>query len=108
VAEEIDALAERGEIPTTTCGVLSHQQLVGSLEEVFIRAGIRTQSLRECASTSARDSTDDIVAYLRGWTNRDAVRHAGILNTPRRGIGRSGQACGAGTTENTGASSRTR
>ena len=57
VAEEIDALADRGEITYNDVAVFYRTNNSSrALEEVFIRAGFRTKSLAAFAFTSARRS----------------------------------------------------
>jgi DNA helicase-2/ATP-dependent DNA helicase PcrA len=105
VAEEIDALAERGEITYNDVAVFYRTNNSSrSLEEVFIRAGIPYKVVGGVRFYE-RKEIRDIVAYLRVLDNPgDAVGMRRILNTPRRGIGDRAEACVAVYAENTGAS----
>jgi DNA helicase II / ATP-dependent DNA helicase PcrA len=105
VAEEIDALAERGEITYNDVAVFYRTNNSSrSLEEVFIRAGIPYKVVGGVRFYE-RKEIRDIVAYLRVLDNPgDAVSMRRILNTPRRGIGDRAEACVAVYAENTGAS----
>jgi DNA helicase-2/ATP-dependent DNA helicase PcrA len=105
VAEEIDALAERGEITYNDVAVFYRTNNSSrSLEEVFIRAGIPYKVVGGVRFYE-RKEIRDIVAYLRVLDNPgDAVSIRRILNTPRRGIGDRAEACVAVYAENTGAS----
>jgi DNA helicase-2/ATP-dependent DNA helicase PcrA len=105
VAEEIDALTERGEITYNDVAVFYRTNNSSrSLEEVFIRAGIPYKVVGGVRFYE-RKEIRDIVAYLRVLDNPgDAVSMRRILNTPRRGIGDRAEACVAVYAENTGAS----
>src|ERR1700758_3399401 len=105
VAEEIDALAERGEITYNDVAVFYRTNNSSrSLEEVFIRAGIPYKVVGGVRFYE-RKEIRDIVAYLRVLDNPgDAVSMRRIPNTPRRGIGDRAEACVAVYAENTGAS----
>ena len=105
VAEEIDALAEGGEITYNDVAVFYRTNNSSrSLEEVFIRAGIPYKVVGGVRFYE-RKEIRDIVAYLRVLDNPgDAVSLRRILNTPRRGIGDRAEACVAVYAENTGAS----
>src|SRR5246127_1163781 len=105
VAEEIDALAERGDITYNDVAVFYRTNNSSrSLEEVFIRAGIPYKVVGGVRFYE-RKEIRDIVAYLRVVDNPgDAVSMRRILNTPRRGIGDRAEACVAVYAENTGAS----
>ncbi|OBK45061.1 DNA helicase PcrA [Mycobacterium sp. 1081908.1] len=105
VAEEIDALAERGEITYNDVAVFYRTNNSSrSLEEVFIRAGIPYKVVGGVRFYE-RKEIRDIVAYLRVLDNPgDAVSMRRILNTPRRGIGDRAEACVSVYAENTGAS----
>lgn len=105
VAEEIDALAERGEITYNDVAVFYRTNNSSrSLEEVFIRAGIPYKVVGGVRFYE-RKEIRDIVAYLRVLDNPgDAVSMRRILNTPRRGIGDRAEACVAVYAENTGSS----
>ncbi|ORW93073.1 ATP-dependent DNA helicase PcrA [Mycobacterium sp. IEC1808] len=105
VAEEIDALAERGEITYNDVAVFYRTNNSSrSLEEVFIRAGIPYKVVGGVRFYE-RKEIRDIVAYLRVLDNPgDAVSMRRILNTPRRGIGDRAEACVTVYAENTGAS----
>jgi DNA helicase-2/ATP-dependent DNA helicase PcrA len=105
VAEEIDALAEKGEITYNDVAVFYRTNNSSrSLEEVFIRAGIPYKVVGGVRFYE-RKEIRDIVAYLRVLDNPgDAVSMRRILNTPRRGIGDRAEACVAVYAENTGAS----
>jgi DNA helicase II / ATP-dependent DNA helicase PcrA len=105
VAEEIDTLAERGEITYNDVAVFYRTNNSSrSLEEVFIRAGIPYKVVGGVRFYE-RKEIRDIVAYLRVLDNPgDAVSMRRILNTPRRGIGDRAEACVAVYAENTGAS----
>jgi DNA helicase II / ATP-dependent DNA helicase PcrA len=104
VAEEIDALAERGEITYNDVAVFYRTNNSSrSLEEVFIRAGIPYKVVGGVRFYE-RKEIRDIVAYLRVLDNPgDAVSMRRILNTPRRGIGDRAEACVTVYAENTGA-----
>ena len=104
VAEEIDALAERGDITYNDVAVFYRTNNSSrSLEEVFIRAGIPYKVVGGVRFYE-RKEIRDIVAYLRVLDNPgDAVSMRRILNTPRRGIGDRAEACVAVYAENTGA-----
>jgi DNA helicase II / ATP-dependent DNA helicase PcrA len=105
VAEEIDALAERGDITYNDAAVFYRTNNSSrSLEEVFIRAGIPYKVVGGVRFYE-RKEIRDIVAYLRVLDNPgDAVSMRRILNTPRRGIGDRAEACVSVYAENTGAS----
>jgi DNA helicase-2/ATP-dependent DNA helicase PcrA len=105
VAQEIDALAEHGEITYNDVAVFYRTNNSSrSLEEVFIRAGIPYKVVGGVRFYE-RKEIRDIVAYLRVLDNPgDAVSMRRILNTPRRGIGDRAEACVAVYAENTGAS----
>src|ERR1700736_6377203 len=102
VAEEIDALAERGEITYNDVAVFYRTNNSSrSLEEVFIRAGIPYKVVGGVRFYERREIRF-IVAYLRVLDNPgDAVSMRRILNTPRRGIGYRAEACVAVYAENT-------
>lgn len=103
VAEEIDALAEGGEITYNDVAVFYRTNNSSrSLEEVLIRAGIPYKVVGGVRFYE-RKEIRDIVAYLRVLDNPgDAVSLRRILNTPRRGIGDRAEACVAVYAENTG------
>ncbi|BBX72232.1 DNA helicase PcrA [Mycobacterium shinjukuense] len=105
VAEEIDALAARGEITYHDVAVFYRTNNSSrSLEEVFVRAGIPYKVVGGVRFYE-RKEIRDIIAYLRVLDNPgDAVSLRRILNTPRRGIGDRAEACVAVYAENTGAS----
>ena len=105
VAEEIDALADRGEITYNDVAVFYRTNNSSrALEEVFIRAGIPYKVVGGVRFYERREIRD-IVAYLRVLDNPgDSVSMRRILNTPRRGIGDRAEACVAVFAENTGAS----
>ncbi len=104
VAQEIDALVDRGEITYNDVAVFYRTNNASrSLEEVFIRAGIPYKVVGGVRFYE-RKEIRDIVAYLRVLDNPgDAVSLRRILNTPRRGIGDRAEACVAVYAENTGA-----
>lgn len=104
VADEIDALADRGDITYNDVAVFYRTNNSSrSLEEVFIRAGIPYKVVGGVRFYE-RKEIRDIVAYLRVLDNPgDAVSLRRILNTPRRGIGDRAEACVAVYAENTGA-----
>ncbi|HET6736777.1 UvrD-helicase domain-containing protein, partial [Mycobacterium sp.] len=104
VAEEIDALADRGEITYNDVAVFYRTNNSSrALEEVFIRAGIPYKVVGGVRFYERREIRD-IVAYLRVLDNPgDSVSMRRILNTPRRGIGDRAEACVAVYAENTGA-----
>lgn len=104
VAEEIDALAQKGEITYNDVAVFYRTNNSSrSFEEVFIRAGIPYKVVGGVRFYE-RKEIRDIVAYLRVLDNPgDAVSMRRILNTPRRGIGDRAEACVAVYAENTGA-----
>ena len=105
VAEEIDALADRGDITYNDVAVFYRTNNSSrALEEVFIRAGIPYKVVGGVRFYE-RKEIRDIVAYLRVLDNPgDSVSMRRILNTPRRGIGDRAEACVAVYAENTGAS----
>ncbi|CAG7060067.1 DNA helicase PcrA [Mycobacterium avium subsp. paratuberculosis] len=105
VAEEIDALAQKGEITYNDVAVFYRTNNSSrSFEEVFIRAGIPYKVVGGVRFYE-RKEIRDIIAYLRVLDNPgDAVSMRRILNTPRRGIGDRAEACVAVYAENTGAS----
>ena len=105
VAQEIDALADRGDITYNDVAVFYRTNNSSrALEEVFIRAGIPYKVVGGVRFYE-RKEIRDIVAYLRVLDNPgDAVSMRRILNTPRRGIGDRAEACVAVYAENTGAS----
>jgi DNA helicase-2/ATP-dependent DNA helicase PcrA len=105
VAEEIDALADRGDISYNDVAVFYRTNNSSrALEEVFIRAGIPYKVVGGVRFYE-RKEIRDIVAYLRVLDNPgDSVSMRRILNTPRRGIGDRAEACVAVYAENTGAS----
>jgi len=94
VAEEIDALADRGDITYNDVAVFYRTNNSSrALEEVFIRAGIPYKVVGGVRFYERREIRD-IVAYLRVLDNPgDSVSMRRILNTPRRGIGDRAQAC---------------
>jgi len=105
VAEEVDALADRGDITYNDVAVFYRTNNSSrSLEEVFIRAGIPYKVVGGVRFYE-RKEIRDIVAYLRVLDNPgDAVSMRRILNTPRRGIGDRAEACVSVYAENTGSS----
>lgn len=105
VAEEIDALAQKGEITYNDVAVFYRTNNSSrSFEEVFIRAGIPYKVVGGVRFYE-RKEIRDIVAYLRVLDNPgDAVSMRRILNTPRRGIGDRAEACVSVYAENTGTS----
>jgi DNA helicase II / ATP-dependent DNA helicase PcrA len=105
VAEEIDALADKGEITYNDVAVFYRTNNSSrALEEVFIRAGIPYKVVGGVRFYERREIRD-IVAYLRVLDNPgDSVSMRRILNTPRRGIGDRAEACVAVHAENTGSS----
>src|SRR3954452_14665741 len=105
VAQEIDALADRGDITYNDVAVFYRTNNSSrALEEVFIRAGIPYKVVGGVRFYE-RKEIRDIVAYLRVLDNPgDSVSMRRILNTPRRGIGDRAEACVAVYAENTGAS----
>src|SRR6478752_2297563 len=105
VAEEIDALADRGDISYNDVAVFYRTNNSSrALEEVFIRAGIPYKVVGGVRFYERREIRD-IVAYLRVLDNPgDSVSMRRILNTPRRGIGDRAEACVAVYAENTGSS----
>ncbi len=105
VAEEIDALADNGEITYNDVAVFYRTNNSSrALEEVFIRAGIPYKVVGGVRFYERREIRD-IVAYLRVLDNPgDSVSMRRILNTPRRGIGDRAEACVAVYAENTGSS----
>ena len=102
VAEEIDALADKGEITYNDVAVFYRTNNSSrALEEVFIRAGIPYKVVGGVRFYERREIRD-IVAYLRVLDNPgDSVSMRRILNTPRRGIGDRAEACVAVYAENT-------
>src|ERR1700676_770577 len=94
VAEEIDALAERGEITYNDVAVFyRNNHSSRSLEEVFIRAGIPYKVVGGVRFYE-RKEIRDIVAYLRVLDNPgDPGTVRRTLDTPRRGIGDRAEAC---------------
>src|SRR6476620_9420810 len=105
VAEEIDALADKGDITYNDVAVFYRTNNSSrALEEVFIRAGIPYKVVGGVRFYERREIRD-IVAYLRVLDNPgDSVSMRRILNTPRRGIGDRAEACVAVYAENTGSS----
>ncbi|OBA94319.1 ATP-dependent DNA helicase PcrA [Mycobacteriaceae bacterium 1482268.1] len=105
VAEEIDALADRGDITYNDVAVFYRTNNSSrALEEVFIRAGIPYKVVGGVRFYE-RKEIRDIVAYLRVLDNPgDSVSMRRILNTPRRGIGDRAEACVAVYAESTGSS----
>ncbi len=105
VAQEIDALADRGDITYNDVAVFYRTNNSSrALEEVFIRAGIPYKVVGGVRFYERREIRD-IVAYLRVLDNPgDSVSMRRILNTPRRGIGDRAEACVAVYAENTGGS----
>jgi DNA helicase-2/ATP-dependent DNA helicase PcrA len=105
VAEEIDALADKGDVTYNDVAVFYRTNNSSrALEEVFIRAGIPYKVVGGVRFYERREIRD-IVAYLRVLDNPgDAVSMRRILNTPRRGIGDRAEACVAVYAENTGTS----
>ncbi|CAN5673131.1 DNA helicase PcrA [soil metagenome] len=105
VAQEVDALADRGDISYNDVAVFYRTNNSSrALEEVFIRAGIPYKVVGGVRFYE-RKEIRDVVAYLRVLDNPgDAVSMRRILNTPRRGIGDRAEACVAVYSENTGAS----
>ena len=85
VAEEIDALADRGEITYNDVAVFYRTNNSSrALEEVFIRAGIPYKVVGGVRFYE-RKEIRDIVAYLRVLDNPgDSVSIRRILNTPAR------------------------
>ncbi|CAN5743207.1 DNA helicase PcrA [soil metagenome] len=105
VAQEVDSLADRGDINYNDVAVFYRTNNSSrALEEVFIRAGIPYKVVGGVRFYE-RKEIRDIVAYLRVLDNPgDAVSMRRILNTPRRGIGDRAEACVAVYAENTDAS----
>ena len=105
IAEEIDALADRGDIKYGDVAVFYRTNNSSrAVEDVFIRAGIPYKVVGGVRFYE-RKEIRDIVAYLRVLDNPgDAVSMRRILNTPRRGIGDRAEACVAVHAENTGGS----
>ncbi|MDT5187078.1 MAG: ATP-dependent helicase UvrD/PcrA [Mycobacterium sp.] len=105
VAEEIDALADKGDVTYNDVAVFYRTNNSSrALEEVFIRAGIPYKVVGGVRFYERREIRD-IVAYLRVLDNPgDSVSMRRILNTPRRGIGDRAAACVAVYAENIGAS----
>jgi DNA helicase-2/ATP-dependent DNA helicase PcrA len=105
IAEEIEALAAKGDITYNDVAVFYRTNNSSrSLEEVFIRAGIPYKVVGGVRFYERREIRD-MVAYLRVLDNPgDAVSLRRILNTPRRGIGDRAEACVAVYAENTGSS----
>ncbi len=105
IAEEIDALADRGDITYNDVAVFYRTNNSSrAVEDVFIRAGIPYKVVGGVRFYERREIRD-IVAYLRVLDNPgDSVSMRRILNTPRRGIGDRAEACVAVYAENTGAS----
>ena len=103
IAEEIDALADRGDINYNDVAVFYRTNNSSrAVEDVFIRAGIPYKVVGGVRFYE-RKEIRDIVAYLRVLDNPgDAVSMRRILNTPRRGIGDRAEACVAVYAENTG------
>ncbi len=103
VAEEIDALADRGDISYSDIAVFYRTNNASrSLEEVFIRTGIPYKVVGGVRFYE-RKEIRDILAYLRVLDNPgDTVSLRRILNTPRRGIGDRAEACVSVYGENTG------
>ncbi len=103
VAEEIDALTDRGELTYNDIAVFYRTNNCSrALEEVFIRVGIPYKVVGGVRFYE-RKEIRDIVAYLRVLDNPgDSVSMRRILNTPRRGIGDRAEACVAVYAENTG------
>ncbi|HET9874198.1 MAG TPA: DNA helicase PcrA [Mycobacterium sp.] len=103
VAEEIDTLADRGEISYNDVAVFYRTNNASrSLEELFIRTGIPYKVVGGVRFYE-RKEIRDIIAYLRVLDNPgDTVSLRRILNTPRRGIGDRAEACVAVYAENTG------
>ena len=104
IAEEIDALADRGDINYNDVAVFYRTNNSSrAVEDVFIRAGIPYKVVGGVRFYE-RKEIRDIVAYLRVLDNPgDSVSMRRILNTPRRGIGDRAEACVAVYAENTGA-----
>jgi DNA helicase-2/ATP-dependent DNA helicase PcrA len=105
IAEEIDALVDRGDINYSDVAVFYRTNNSSrAVEDVFIRAGIPYKVVGGVRFYE-RKEIRDIVAYLRVLDNPgDSVSMRRILNTPRRGIGDRAEACVAVYAENTGAS----
>ncbi|MDT5149696.1 MAG: ATP-dependent helicase UvrD/PcrA [Mycobacterium sp.] len=103
IAEEIDALADSGEITYNDVAVFYRTNNSSrAVEDVFIRAGIPYKVVGGVRFYE-RKEIRDIVAYLRVLDNPgDSVSMRRILNTPRRGIGDRAEACVAVHAENTG------
>jgi DNA helicase II / ATP-dependent DNA helicase PcrA len=105
IAQEIDGLADRGEISYNDVAVFYRTNNSSrAVEDVFIRAGIPYKVVGGVRFYE-RKEIRDVVAYLRVLDNPgDAVSMRRILNTPRRGIGDRAEACVAVHAENTGGS----
>ncbi|MBS4729129.1 DNA helicase PcrA [Mycobacterium sp. SM1] len=103
VAEEIDALVQRGAITYDDVAVFYRTNNSSrSLEEVFIRAGIPYKVVGGVRFYE-RKEIRDILAYLRVLDNPDdAVSLRRVLNTPRRGIGDRAEAAVAVYADNCG------
>lgn len=103
VAEEIDTLADSGEISYSDIAVFYRTNNASrSLEEVFVRSGIPYRVVGGVRFYE-RKEIRDIIAYLRVLDNPgDTVSLRRILNTPRRGIGDRAEACVSIHAENTG------
>jgi DNA helicase-2/ATP-dependent DNA helicase PcrA len=105
IAEEIDTLADAGQISYNDVAVFYRTNNSSrSLEEVFIRTGIPYKVVGGVRFYE-RKEIRDMVAYLRVLDNPgDTVSLRRILNTPRRGIGDRAEACVGVHAENTGTS----
>ncbi|MGL4304997.1 MAG: DNA helicase PcrA [Mycobacteriaceae bacterium] len=105
VANEIDALADNGEIIYGDVAVFYRTNNSSrALEEIFIRSGIPYKVVGGVRFYE-RKEVRDIVAYLRVLNNpEDTVSLRRILNTPRRGIGDRAEACVAVYAEQRGMS----
>jgi len=94
VAQEIDALSDRGEAKPSDVAVFYRTNAQSRVfEEVFIRVGLPYKVVGGVRFYERRE-VRDALAYLRVLANPDdSVSLLRILNTPRRGIGDRAQAC---------------
>ena len=104
VANEIDALADRGANYSDIAVMYRTNNSSRALEDIFIRAGIPYKVVGGTRFYERREIRD-IVAYLRVLENMDDdVSMRRIINVPKRGIGDKAQAMVALHAENQGIS----
>ena len=100
VADEVDALADRGVDYSDIAVMYRTNNSSRALEDIFIRSGIPYKVVGGTRFYERREIRD-MIAYLRVLDNpEDAVSMRRIINVPKRGIGDKAQAMVALHAEN--------